>query len=881
MAPATAVAFLLLGLVLLVRRWRPDARATRTINWLFAGFVIALGTIVFAEFLIKSLTSLNPDIEQLLVRETRHPRGFTQGRMSPMTAVLMMLLAVSVAVSFQAGGNRNRRWIVAQAAAAAVSLIAAILLVGYLYSEPLLYNGDFPPVALTTAFGFLISGTAVLLDDRRGWMAQWFSSTSVAARFTRLNIPFAVTVIVLLGWFHQRSQLVSHPLEYSLVAMLTAAVITLQIIFVARNIQSSVVAGGQLLRERQKFAEGLIESLRDGLSVIGPDGRRMMINQAMSDITGLSREELMSATPPFSYWPEEHQEEIMLAFEAMTRGEMVETELVFQRKDGERFPVLLTPSPLNDDEGNLIATSVSIRDITDSKRAEMILRESEEKFRTLFDNSTDGIFILDMQGRFLDVNHTAFERLGYSKEEMLAMSVSELDPPEFAARVPERIAQIKEHGYAMFESAHVRKDGSVMPVEVNSRVIDYRGEKALFSVIRDISERKSAEKEQEQLREQLGQAQKMESVGRLAGGVAHDFNNMLGVIMGHVELAKMNLDPSDRVFSDLEEIHKAARRSADLTRQLLAFARKQDTVPQVLALDEAVAVMLGMLQRLIGEEIDLEWHPAEGLWPIKIDPSQVDQMLANLVVNARDAIDDGGKITITLRNETVDASKAAQYAGLNAGDYVVLSVIDDGRGMDEATLDKIFEPFFTTKGMADGTGLGLSTVYGIVKQNDGYVHVESSKGQGSIFEIYLPRYQGPLQVSAPRETSEPLIGNGQLILLVEDEATVLKMVDTMLQRLGYTVIAASTAEKALSLARERGDEIKLLLTDVIMPKMSGRELQEELAALVPGISCLYMSGYTDDVISSQGVLGEGVFFIQKPFTAESLALKVHEALGQD
>jgi len=517
-------------------------------------------------------------------------------------------------------------------------------------------------------------------------------------------------------------------------------------------------------------------------------------------------------------------------------------------------------------------------DVTGRKRTEEDLRESEEKFRNLFHLATDGIFILDTDGRFLDVNATAHERLGYSREEMLGRNIRELDPPEFAARVPERLAELRSRGRAVFESAHVRKDGTVMPVEVNSRVIPFGDRQVYLSIIRDLTDRRKAGDEKAKLQEQLFLAQKMESVGRLAGGVAHDFNNMLGVILGYAELLLQKVGPEDPHHGKLVEIRNAAQRSADLTRQLLAFARRQTVAPRILDLNDTVSSMLKMLRRIIGEDIDLVWKPGAGLLRVRIDPAQVDQVLANLCVNARDAIGGAGRITIGTENATVEEDHRAGSPGIVPGDYVMITVSDDGTGMGKEVLEHVFEPFFTTKPVGEGTGLGLATVYGIVKQNEGFVYVDSEPGKGSTFRIYLPPVAGEAAGTEADSAPEAPRGRGETLLLVEDEAAILDVGRTMLEGLGYTVLAVRTPEEALRISGPRAGGIHLLITDVVMPGMNGRELADRLGTIDPGLKCLFMSGYTADAIVHRGVLDEGVNFLQKPFTLNGLARKVREAL---
>jgi two-component system cell cycle sensor histidine kinase/response regulator CckA len=393
-----------------------------------------------------------------------------------------------------------------------------------------------------------------------------------------------------------------------------------------------------------------------------------------------------------------------------------------------------------------------------------------------------------------------------------------------------------------------------------------------------MQEHKAAEEERERLQAQLLQARKMESVGRLAGGVAHDFNNMLGVIIGYTELALARIDPSQQLFADLLEIQKAAEHSADLTRQLLAFARKQPVAPKVLNLNETVEGMLKMLRRLIGEEIDLAWLPGGDLWPVRMDPSQINQIMANLCVNARDAISGVGKVTIETRTATLDDAYCTGHPGAVPGEYVLLAVSDDGPGMDKEIQDRLFEPFFTTKELGKGTGLGLATVYGIVKQNNGFINVYSEPGHGTSFKIYLPRHAAETGRTNEKGPAAPVVPGNETILLTEDEPALLNMIKLMLESFGYRVLAASTPGEAVRMAGEHADEINLLITDVVMPKMNGQDLADELNARYPGIRPLFMSGYTGAAMARHGMPDKNINFIPKPFSMPDLAAKVREVL---
>jgi len=381
------------------------------------------------------------------------------------------------------------------------------------------------------------------------------------------------------------------------------------------------------------------------------------------------------------------------------------------------------------------------------------------------------------------------------------------------------------------------------------------------------------------MEERLSQAEKMESVGRLAGGVAHDFNNMLGVIAGNAELALEIAGPEDPLHEELQAILDAADRSADLTRQLLAFARKQEVMPRVLDLNATVSGMLRMLSRLIGEDIDLVWEPGADLWPVLVDPSQIDQVLVNLCVNARDAITDGGRIVIETRN-TTSAENGAQV--VRPGDYVQVTVTDDGQGMDESTLEKVYEPFFTTKEVGRGTGLGLTTVYGILQQNGGTIDLASSPGAGTAVNLYFPRSDSPLphgDLSATAVDHRPP-GGDEVILVVEDQQGVLNLATRVLRGLGYTVWPAASPEEAIRLAEDGNLGIAMLLTDVVMPGMNGWDLCNTLKEGNPALKCAFMSGYTANTLSRRGVLDVGLNFVQKPFRISELAAVVRRALDE-
>lgn len=586
----------------------------------------------------------------------------------------------------------------------------------------------------------------------------------------------------------------------------------------------------------------------------------------------------------------------MLRFPLRAGGELVGLLLLFDLPDVERMAetshtINLLAAPIALALKNALAFRLIEEQAQElEKRVEertSEVRETQALFNLAIACSPIPIMIHDENDNVLQLSSGWTKLSGYTQEDIPTLA----DWTERA--YGERSGSTKDYIDNLFEIeqtvnngewAVTAKDGSRRIWDFQTTPLGYvsKGRRTLLSMATDITERKHAEDERARLKEQLQQAQKMESVGRLAGGVAHDFNNMLGVILGHAELGLMHLDPTHRVCANFKEISKTAERSADLTRQLLAFARKQTVAPKVLNLNDTISEMLKMLQRLIGEDIHLTWIPAPELWQTRMDPSQIDQILANLCVNARDAIEGNGSVTIETANSSIDAAYCFSNPEAAPGEYVCLTVSDSGSGMDKETQIHVFEPFYTTKELGKGTGLGLATVYGAVKQNNGFINIYSEPGKGTTFSIYLPRDESSRSSQALPETSAAPVPKGQeTILLVEDEPAILNVASMMLEKQGYTVLKADTPGVAVHLARGHSGEIHLLMTDVIMPEMNGRDLAKNLLSLYPNMKRLFMSGYTADVIANHGVLEEGVHFIQKPFSLANMAAKVREVLESD
>ncbi|MBW3630493.1 MAG: PAS domain S-box protein, partial [Gemmatimonadetes bacterium] len=519
------------------------------------------------------------------------------------------------------------------------------------------------------------------------------------------------------------------------------------------------------------------------------------------------------------------------------------------------------------------------QDVTERRAAEEALRQSEKDYRGLFENSHDAIVIMAPEGEVvLDVNPRACEVYGIPRDEFIGSSMERVSQDVEAGR--EKVRRTMELGTSWtFEVVQRRSDGTPLWAEITAAVIDYKGQPAILSVGRDVSERHAAEDALRESQEQLVQAQKMEAVGRLAGGIAHDFNNLLTAIKGFTELLLLDFDERDPRHPFVTEIQGAANRAAALTRQLLAFSRKQVLQPRVLDLNASVTDIDKMLRRLLGEDIRLETVQEPALGRVKADPSQIEQVLVNLAVNARDAMPNGGRIVIHTRNTELTRELIPTHSDVGPGSYVCLAVSDNGAGMTPAVLARVFEPFYTTKEKGKGTGLGLSTVYGIVQQSGGFVEVESTVGQGTTFSVYLPRVLEEAERSSTDKVADkrPVTGI-ETVLLVEDEAAVRVLVRRVLDRNGYRVLEASSGPDALRLLETNTEPIHMLLTDVVMPGMSGRELADRLAPEYPQMSILYMSGYTDEAIVHHGVLDPGIALIEKPFTPEVLLRQVREIL---
>jgi PAS domain S-box-containing protein len=639
-------------------------------------------------------------------------------------------------------------------------------------------------------------------------------------------------------------------------------------------------------RRSQEESRAILYSIGDGVIATNAQGRVSRQNPVADSLTGWTEAEALGRPlhEVFHIINEETRAKVESPVDRVLREGVVvglANHTLLVARDGSERPIADSGAPIHDEQGAINGVVLVFRDQSASRAAEKALRASEARYRRLFEAARDGILILDGDtGQVVDVNPFLTELLGYDHAAFLGKGLWEIGPFKDIAASKAAFLELQNKGYIRYEDLPLETaDGRTIAVEFVSNRYQAGADTIFQCNIRDITARHLAEQERENLQAQLLQAQKMESVGRLAGGVAHDFNNMLGVIIGYAQMALDQVDPSLPLHHDLNEILAAAQRSTDLTRQLLAFARRQTISPKVLDLNDTIGSMIKMLQRLIGEDIDLVWKPAPGLWPIKIDPAQVDQILANLSVNARDAIAGVGTLTIETENVVLDETYCSNHAGFVPGQFVQMALSDTGAGMDKSVIEHLFEPFFTTKETGKGTGLGLATVYGIVKQNDGFINVYSEPGHGTVFKVYLPRAREAFAKAFAPERRKPAQGD-ETLLMVEDERAILEVGKAILEQYGYTVLAAPTPTQALDLAAQHDGPIHMLITDVVMPEMNGKDLNEQIMALRPGIKTLYMSGYTANVIAHRGVIDEGINFLQKPFSIHTLAAKVREVLDQ-
>ncbi len=629
------------------------------------------------------------------------------------------------------------------------------------------------------------------------------------------------------------------------------------------------------LRASEARYRRIVETTSDGIWIYSPEGITTFMNRRMTEMLHCTVDDAVGE-PVFLFMAASERARAEERMARRRQGIGDRLDFVYRCLDGAELVALVQARPMLDADGRVEAVLAVVTDVSAERRAD----EARAHLAALVESSEDAIFGTSLDGLITSWNRGAEKLYRYSREEAVGQSVFRLVPPSTLSEWRSGFARLVEGAsIPPFETEHLRKDGSVVAVAVSvSPILNAAGKVVGFSnSARDLTSRKEIEATLRRTEDQFRQAQKMEAVGRLAGGVAHDFNNLLSVILSYADLVLAELKPGDPMRRDLGEIQSAADRATELTRQLLAFSRQQVLQPRVLDLNHVLAGMQRMLARLLGEDVELTVRAGRDLGRVLADPGQMEQVVMNLAVNARDAMPGGGQLTIETANVELDAAYAGAHLGVEVGQYVLMAITDTGTGMDGATQARIFEPFFTTKQTGKGTGLGLATAFGIVQQSGGQIGVYSELGRGTTFKIYLPRTDREADAviaSGPRA----VVGGSETILLVEDEAQVRAVACAILRRSGYHVLETSNGGEALLVSRDFGAKIHLLLTDVVMPRMSGLRLVEEVSPQRPDMKILFASGYTDDAIVHHGVLDAGVPFLQKPFTPDALLRKVREVL---
>jgi two-component system, cell cycle sensor histidine kinase and response regulator CckA len=626
-------------------------------------------------------------------------------------------------------------------------------------------------------------------------------------------------------------------------------------------------------REQRQWFETTLASIGDAVIVADGDGKVTFMNQIASELTGWSLAEArgLALRTVFQIVNELTGKEAVSPIDtAMKEGSIVglANHTLLLARDGRRIPLDDSGAPIKQ-QGHTMGAVLVFRDVTERRRAQRLVEHSEKRYRLLFENNPQPMWVYDRDTlAFLAVNNAAVKQYGYTAAEFLQMTLRDIQP---AGEVPALLADGDPKSATPHRDGpwhHRKRDGTIIDVEITAHPIDLEGRNASLVLATDITER-------QHLQEQLYQAQRLESIGRLAGGVAHDFNNLLTVINGYAAVALSELPATSPIRPRIGEIAAAGRQAAALTEQLLAFSRRQVVQPTVLNLNSVIREMDSMLRRLIGEDIELVVKPSADLSNVRADASQLQQVIVNLAVNARDAMPQGGSLIIETTNALLDENYCAKHSEVRPGVYVALAVSDTGSGMTPEVQHHIFEPFFTTKPRGVGTGLGLAMVHGTVRQSSGHIWVYSEPGSGTTFKIYLP---GTGELASQREVAvQTDLSGSETILVVEDQPEVRRLAVTVLEQYGYRVLHAAGGEEAIAVAREFAGAIHLLLTDIVMPGMKGPALAEQLASN-RAIRILFMSGYTENAIAHRGILGAGSDYIQKPFTPESLAKKVREVL---
>jgi two-component system cell cycle sensor histidine kinase/response regulator CckA len=706
--------------------------------------------------------------------------------------------------------------------------------------------------------------------DRREWWL-WSAAVVVTLLLSFGLASFLLPGLNLLpGWAGGDSDETTFLMLPQVVRALLGLVLIFDIYTLYQQLQIHRIRNE--LVQREELFRLISENAADLIAVVDTQGNRIYNSLSYEKVLGYSPEELRSSSSFEQIHPEDRERVKEAAQEARSTGIGRPMEYRIRHKDGTWRTMESTASVIRNSKGESEKLVIVNRDVTERKRAAEALRLSEASVRSVIVDAPYGIYRADMSGKFVMVNSALETMLGYKSQQELLEANLATDVYRYSAE-HRKINELflRDKRFKDVEVEWKRKDGSLITVRCSGWPAKDENRTYIEVFAEDVTDRRVLER-------QLRMAQKMEAVGRLSGGIAHDFNNLLGVIIGYIQVMKRSIKPENPSYEYADEIEKASQRAVSLTRQLLAFSRQQVLEPVILNLNTLLSDMEKMLPRLIGEDIHLNLNLDPAIGQVKADPGQIEQVVMNLAVNARDAMPDGGKLTIQTANVELDSAFAREHQGSIPGQYVMLAVADTGTGMDPETQAQIFEPFFTTKDRDKGTGLGLATVYGVVKQSSGYISVESEVGKGASFKIYLPRIEQPITLQSEISEAPSTVRGCETIFLVEDAGPLRKLAHMFLKDNGYQVFTAMDGSDALRVAAQNAGPIHLLLTDVVMPGINGRVLAERLAPSHPEMKVLYMSGYTDSFIAGHGVLEEGIHLLHKPFTEHALLRKVRESL---
>jgi PAS domain S-box-containing protein len=906
MTPLTAVCFVLAGPALWLLAPPAAGRYRRWLGMTLALVVAGIGVLVTAEYLFD----LDVGIDRLVFPDAMTRREFP-GRPGPHTAIALALWGLGLAF-IDVDARRGHRPAVAFGALSSAVALAALL--GYVYGATYLRTASASTgMAVHTAVTILVLALATLLARPDRPLVRAFTSPAAGGRLARRLAPVLLLLPFVIGLVDYTGQRpgADDPAVSAMITTLTAIVVLFAVVSRAvRDVDRADAAQREALdglRAERDFTAKLLGSLEQGVMVCGPDGRIRDANRRLGELTGLSWSELVGLAPPYPWWPEDGRAERTAELRRMfTDPQPSSAERLVQRPDGASTPVAISTVPVRDASGELLAIVITYSDLSAAHRAKARLQTLLEQNQAMIATASDAFISIDDEGRIVEWNHRAETVFGWARAEAVGRPLADtIVPPRHRDAHRDGLRRVVAGGDPHVLGRRVEltalcRDGTEIPVELALWRVRTGGVDTFHAFLHDITERLQLQAEREQLRaaaereefeRRRQHSQRLESLGHLAGGVAHDFNNLLAVIGNYADFVAATaatastgaFTAEDRarwhdVAGDVAQIQRASERATRLTRQLLTFGRGDVIRPEVLNLNEVVSDVEQLLRRTIGERIELVTTKAVTLSPVYADPGQVEQILVNLAVNARDAMPDGGVLSIETADVAVDESYTATHPGLAPGDYVRLGISDTGTGMTKEVMQRAFEPFFTSKPKGSGTGLGLATVYGIVTHAGGQVQLYSEPGLGTTVSVLLPATDRV--ATAPIAEDAPIRSTGwQTVLLVEDDDAIREVTRRILVRNGYETLAATDAEDAVRLARDHPREIHLLLTDVVMPNLLGREVAAAVHKVRPDVRVLYMSGYAMSVLASRGTLEPGATLVEKPFTEKALLDRVEEVLA--